>query len=40
LPADGGIDLVEFVLRAGQADLESFNLPEPAFPVGLDDPGL
>jgi len=29
----------EFLFSAGQADLESFDLPEPALALGLVDPG-
>jgi hypothetical protein len=40
LPAAGGVKLAELVFGAGEADPESFDLAEPAFAVGLDDPGL
>lgn len=33
------VDLGEFVVSAGETDLESFDLAEPAFPFGFDDPG-
>ena len=33
------VDLGEFVVGAGQADLESFDFAEPSFAVGLGDPG-
>ncbi|MGW7622316.1 hypothetical protein ACWGLG_42215 [Streptomyces antimycoticus] len=34
----GGVDLADLGLGAGQADLESFDFAEPAFPLGLGDP--
>lgn len=33
------VDLGEFVVGAGQADLESFDFAEPSFAFGLGDPG-
>jgi hypothetical protein len=42
---DGGgppgplVELGEFVLRAGEADLEALDLAEPAFSLGLGDAG-
>jgi hypothetical protein len=33
------VDLGEFVLGAGEADLESFGFAEPAFAVGFGDAG-
>lgn len=38
---DGGaaVELGEFLLCAGEADLESFDFTEPAFPLGLGDAG-
>jgi hypothetical protein len=42
---DGGglagsvVELGEFVLGAGEADLEAFDLAEPAFVLGLGDAG-
>jgi hypothetical protein len=34
------IELAELLLGASQADLESFNLAEPAFAFGLGDAGV
>ncbi|WP_180268840.1 hypothetical protein [Streptomyces sp. Ru87] len=31
------IELAEFLLGAGEADLEPLNLAEPAFPLGFGD---
>src|SRR5690348_3779233 len=40
---DGGpvsaVDLGDFVVGAGQAELESFDFAEPSFAFGLGDPG-
>src|SRR4051794_35938664 len=36
----GGVELVEFVLCSGEADLESFDLAEPALTVGFSDAGV
>lgn len=36
----GRVELVEFVLCSGEADLESFDLAEPAFTVGFSDAGV
>lgn len=33
------VDLGEFVVGAGQADLETFDLAEPSFAFGFGDPG-
>jgi len=33
----GGVDLGELVLGAGEADLEALDLAEPAFAFGLGD---
>ncbi len=33
------VDLDEFVVGAGEADLEPFNLAEPAFAFSFDDAG-
>ena len=41
LPAlQGGVDLGELVLGAGEADLEALDLAEPAFAFGLGDAGV
>jgi hypothetical protein len=40
LTLKGSIDLGDLVLRADQADLQSFDFPEPAFAFGLNNPGL
>ncbi|MFJ2094652.1 hypothetical protein ACIOEW_36155 [Streptomyces sp. NPDC087901] len=32
------VDLGELILGSGQADLESFDLTEPALPLGFGDP--
>jgi hypothetical protein len=37
---EGGVDLGELVLGAGEADFESFDFAEPAFPFGFDDAGV
>jgi hypothetical protein len=37
--AGAAVDLGEFVLGAGEADLESFGLAEPSFAVGFGDAG-
>jgi len=37
---EGGIDLGELVLGAGEADPESFDLAEPAFLFGFGDAGV
>ncbi len=39
LAAGAAVDLGEFVVGAGEADLESFDFAEPAFVFGLADPG-
>lgn len=35
----GGVEVVKFVLGSGEADLQSFDLPEPALPFGFGDAG-
>jgi hypothetical protein len=35
--AQGGVDLGELVLGAGEADLEALDLAEPTFAFGLGD---
>ena len=37
LALQGRVDLGEFVLGAGEADLEALDLAEPAFAFGLGD---
>lgn len=39
LVLEGGIDVGKLLLGAGEADLEAFNLVEPAFALGLGDAG-
>ena len=36
----GGVDLGELVVGGGEADLESFDLAEPAFALGFGDAGV
>ncbi|MFB7745340.1 hypothetical protein [Streptomyces sp. NPDC056132] len=33
-----GIELVQFALRAGEADLEALDFTQPSFPLHLGDP--
>ena len=37
---EGGVDLGELVVGAGEADFESFDLTEPAFAFGFRDTGV
>jgi hypothetical protein len=36
--AQGGVDLGELVLGAGEADLQALDLAEPSLTLGLGDP--
>jgi hypothetical protein len=40
VPLERGLNLGDLVFRAGQADLQSFDLAVPAFAFGFDYPGL
>jgi hypothetical protein len=39
VPGGAPVDLGEFGLGVGEADLESLDFAEPAFPLGLGDAG-